>query len=126
MVAGLYGWRRSMIRGYFDGNARNRYRAADQITDSRCRSDDPGSRGRRRPLFRDRYFREFPRQVAGPAAPDRLRRSQGGNGRQAARPCITDGNPGALNEDRIVLRPGEKVTGRPPSALGERPVLGYI
>ena len=46
------------------------------------RGDDPRSRRRRRSLCRDRDRRVVPRQVARPAAPDRLRGAEGPDGRQ--------------------------------------------
>src|SRR5437899_12728011 len=81
-----------------DADGRPRYRIDDQGSYSRCRGDDPRSRWRRRPLRRDRDFGILPRQVARPAAPDRLPVAQGTDGRRAPRAGAADRSAGKLIE----------------------------
>src|SRR6478609_2404060 len=81
-----------------DADGRPRYRIDDQGSYSRCRGDDPRSGRRRRSLRRDRDFGILPRQVARPAAPDRLPVAQGTDGRRAARAGAADRSTGRLIE----------------------------
>src|SRR5712675_1692850 len=81
-----------------DGDGRPRYRIDDQGSYSRCRGNDPRSGRRRRPLRRDRDFGILPRQVARPAASDRLPVAQGTDGRRAPRAGAADRSAGKLIE----------------------------
>src|ERR1700704_5565457 len=79
-----------------DADGRPRYRIDDQGSYSRCRGDDPRSGRRWRPLRRDRDFGILPRQIARPAAPDRLPVAEGTDGRRAARAGAADRGAGGL------------------------------
>src|SRR5258706_9949944 len=73
-----------------DADGRPRYRIDDQGGYSRRRGDDPRSGRRWRPLRGDRDLGVVPRQVPGPAAPDRLSIAARPDGRRAPRARAAD------------------------------------
>src|SRR5664279_565768 len=81
---------------YRNADGRPRYRIDDQGSHTRRRGDDPRSGRRRRPLCRNRDLRVVPRQIPGPAAPDRLSIAAGTDGRRASRTGAADRGTGGL------------------------------
>src|SRR6266516_5950660 len=81
---------------YWDADGRPGYRIHDQGGYSGRRGDDPRSGRRWRPLCGDRDLGVIPRQVPGPAAPDRLSIAARSDGWRASRAGAADRGAGTL------------------------------